>query len=73
MTHPYSDPREPEDGDGTVPVGGDEPEELLVVLVPLDRVQPLSLQIEEASKYDAVSEETVAGHPKADQPHARHA
>ena len=63
----YSDPWPPEDGDLLVPVGGDEPEDLVAVLVPLDGVELLVLQVVEALEHGAVALELVARNAQTDQ------
>ena len=59
-----------EDGDGLVGVPRDEPEDLVAVLVPLDRVELLPLHVVEALQAGAVAQELVTRHREADHPHA---
>ena len=61
------DARESEYGDCLVPVPRDVSEELVAVLVPLDRVQLFPFQIVEAFQDGALPHELVAGHTQPDQ------
>ena len=59
-----------EDGDLGV-VGGDEPVELLLVVVPLDRVQVVALQVVVAPQHRLLPAQRVRGdHRVLQQPHA---
>ena len=59
-----------EDGDLGV-VGGDEPVELLLVVVPLDRVEVVPLEVVVAPQHSLLSSERVVrDHRVFEQPHA---
>ncbi len=67
VTHIDSDARQLEGRLLLFPIGRDVPEELVVALVPLDRVQHLALKVVQALKGRALAHVLVTGDAQVDQ------